>query len=119
VARKITSFVVLSLLGCGVSLSNSIEAGKALFSNRSWAFRRTPKYALQQNKGDWRGKRYQVSLDFVFFLEVGFVCLGGVSIGYSIRNSNLGVLLILVPFTMAYAFVSTLTILESRPDKGA
>jgi hypothetical protein len=118
VPRKIISFVILSLLGCGVSLNNTIEAGKALFTNRSWAFSRTPKYALQHNKGDWRGKKYQVSLDFVFFLEVAFVCLGGVSIGYSIWHSNLGVLLILVPFTAAYAFVSMLTILESRPDRG-
>lgn len=119
VARKITSFVILSLLGCGVSLSNTIEAGKALFTNRSWVFKRTPKYAIQHDKGDWRGKRYQVSLDFVFFLELAFVCLGGISIGYSIWSSNFGVLLILIPFTAAYAFVSTLTILESRPDGGA
>jgi len=117
-ARKITSFMILFLLGCGISLNNTIEAGKALFTNRSWAFMRTPKYAIQQNKGDWRGKRYQVSLDFVFFLELAFVCLGGISIGYSIWNSNLGVLLILVPFTASYAFVSTLTILESQPDRG-
>lgn len=118
VSRKISSFLILFLLGCGVSLSNTIEAGKALFTNRHWVFKRTPKYAIQQDKGDWRDKRYQVSLDFVCYLEVAFVCLGGISIGYSIWNSNLGVLLILVPFTTAYAFVSTLTILESRPDGG-
>lgn len=118
VPRKLMRFVILSLLGCGVSLSNTIEAGKALFTNRSWVFKRTPKYAIQQHKGDWRGKKYQVSLDFVCFLELAFVILGGISIGYSIWNLNFGVLLILVPFTAAYAFVSTLTILESRPDGG-
>jgi cellulose synthase/poly-beta-1,6-N-acetylglucosamine synthase-like glycosyltransferase len=119
IARKLSSFLILFLLGCGVSLSNTIEAGKALFTNRNWVFQRTPKYALQRDKGDWRGKRYQVSIDFVWFLEVAFVCLGGISIGFSIWNSNLGVLFILVPFTTAYAFVSVLTVLESRPDGAA
>ena len=42
VTRKISSFVVLALLGCGVSLSNTIEAGKALFTNRTWAFQQNP-----------------------------------------------------------------------------
>ena len=63
---------------------------------------------------EWRDKRYQVSLDFVSFLEMVLVCLGLSAIGYAVWRSNFGVLLILVPFTAAYAFVSTLTILQSR-----
>lgn len=31
--RKISSFVILFFLGCGVSLNNTIEAGKALLTN--------------------------------------------------------------------------------------
>jgi cellulose synthase/poly-beta-1,6-N-acetylglucosamine synthase-like glycosyltransferase len=114
--RKISSFFILFFLGCGVSLSNTIEAGKALFTRRSWAFRRTPKYAIQYGKDKWRDKRYQVSLDFVWLVELVFVGLGLSSIGYSISNSNYGVLLILVPFTAAYTFVLSLTILQSRQE---
>jgi len=117
--RKISSFTVLFLLGCGVSLSNTIEAGKALLTNRNWVFKRTPKYAVQYGNEKWRDKRYQVSLDFVCFLELAFVCLGVGAIADAVWHSNFGVLLILVPFTAAYAFVSTLTILQSRPGGGA
>ncbi len=113
-SRKISSFIVLFLLGCGISLSNTIEAVKALFTNRDWAFKRTPKYALQHNQEGWRDKRYQVSLDFVAILELVLVCLGAFAIGYAVWRSNFGVLLILVPFTAAYAFVSTLTLLQSQ-----
>ncbi len=116
--QKLSSLFILFLLGCGVSLSNTIEAGKALLTNRNWAFKRTPKYDLQHNKGDWRDKRYQVSLDPVVFLELAFVCLGVISIGYSIWRSDPGVLIILIPFTAAYAFVATLTLLESRQEEG-
>jgi hypothetical protein len=114
--RKFFNFVILFFLGCGVSLSNTIEAGKALLTNRDWVFKRTPKYDLKFRKENWHTKSYQVSLDFVCFLELVFVCLGGVSIGYSIWTSNFGALVILVPFTAAYTFVFSLTILQSRRE---
>ena len=112
--RKISSFLILFALGCGVSLNNTIEAGKALLTRRIWAFKRTPKYAIQDGQDKWRDKRYQVSLDFVSLVELAFTCLGLLSIGFSIWYSNFGVLMILVPFTAAYAFVFSLTILQSQ-----
>jgi hypothetical protein len=120
-SQKLSSVLILFLLGCGISLSNTIEALKALLTNRNWAFKRTPKYAIQHshNQEEWRNKRYQVSLDFVCFLELVLVCLGVSAIVYAIWRSNFGVLLILVPFTAAYAFVSTLTILQSRREGSA
>lgn len=116
VSSRLASFVVLFFLGCGVSLSNTIEAGKALFTNRDWSFRRTPKYALKGERGDWRDKRYQVDLDFVCYLELACAALGLLSIFYSLWSSNYGILVILVPLTAAYGFVSILTILESQPE---
>lgn len=114
--RKPLSFLILFLLGFGVSLSNTIEAGKALLTNRHWSFKRTPKYAVQKKKEDLWDKRYQVPLDYVAFLELALVCLGGISISYSIWNSNFGVLVILVPFTVAFGFVFLLTLLQSRHE---
>jgi len=116
VSRKISSFLILYLLGCGVSLSNTIEAGKALLTNRNWVFKRTPKYAIFNHQEKWRDKRYQVPLDFVSFLELGFVSLGGIAIGSAVWHSNFAILLILVPFTAAYAFIALLTILQSRRE---
>ncbi len=119
-ARRIfSSIVILFFLGFGVSLSNTIEAGKGLLTNKDWAFKRTPKYAIQYSKEKWSDKRYQVSLDIVSLFELITVCLGGISIGYSIWNSNYGILLILVPYTAAYAFVFSLTILQSRQEQEA
>ena len=118
VARNLSTLVVLFLLGCGVSLSNTIEAGKALLTNRSWAFKRTPKYAIQQDRGEWREKKYQVPLDFVCFLELALACLGMIAMGYAVWLSNFALLPILIPYTAAYAFVSVLTIRQSRQGEG-
>lgn len=114
--RKLFNFITLFLLGCGISLSNTIEASKALLTKRSWAFRRTPKYAVQDGVDKWRDKRYQVALDFVWWIELLSISLGLLATGYSISQSNFGVLLILVPFTIAYIFVLLLTILQSRQE---
>jgi hypothetical protein len=115
--RIFSNIMILFFLGFGVSLSNTIEAGKALLTNKSWTFRRTPKYAIVYGKEKWSDKRYQVSLDFVSLIELVFVCLGGFSIGYSIWNSNFGILVILIPYTAAYAFVFSLTLLQSRREQ--
>jgi len=118
VSRNLPTLVVLFLLGCGVSLSNTIEAGKALLTNRSWTFKRTPKYAIQHDKGEWQDKKYQVPLDFVCFLELALACLGIIAMGYAAWLSNFALLLILVPYTAAYGFVSLLTIRQSRQGEG-
>ena len=118
VSRNLSSLAVLFLLGFGISISNTVEAGKALFTNRDWVFNRTPKYAIRHNREKWREMKYQVPLDFVSYLEIFFVLLGAVAISDAIWRSNFGVLLILIPYTAAYAFVSWLTIRQSWPERG-
>jgi len=107
---------VLFLIGCGVSLSNTIEAGKALLSSRNWAFKRTPKYALRDDQDAWQDKRYQVPLDFVSFLEVALVCLGVLAIIDAFRRSTYPVLVILIPYTAAFAYVAALSLRQSRQE---
>lgn len=116
VSRNLASLLILFLLGCGISLNNTIEAGKALLTRRDWAFNRTPKYAIQDATGEWRGKAYQVPLDFVWYLEVALVCLGVVAMGYAAWRSDYGMLPILAPYTAAYAFVASLTVRQSRQE---
>ncbi len=112
--QKLLNVLVLFLLGFGISLSNTIEAGKALFSNRNWAFVRTPKYALQKGKEGWQNKRYQISLSFEWIPELILVALGVTAITDSFIQVNYGELMWLIPFTASYAFVAILTILQSR-----
>jgi hypothetical protein len=113
-ARNLASLLVLVLLSLGISLSNLREAVKALFSNRTWEFARTPKYADLENLQDWKKKKYQVPVDVIWIFELLFIVLGFWAIGAAIRQSNYLMLLILVPFTASYGFVMVLSILQSR-----
>lgn len=106
-----TLFVLL-LLGFGLSLSNTIEAGKALLTDRIWEFNRTPKYAKLQNKQEWRGKRYQVSTDLLWILELLALLAGLLTIGIALKSSNFPALLVMLPFTLGYSFILLFTFLH-------
>jgi hypothetical protein len=94
-----------------------VEAAKALFSNRQWEFKRTPKYANVGDKEGWRNRSYQVPLDFVFLLELSSVCLGLIATTVAILHAHYAVLVILIPYTTAYIFISVLTFQQSRPQE--
>jgi hypothetical protein len=116
IRKNLTGLVVLFLLGSGISVSNTIEAIKALFSNRMWEFKRTPKYANIQGREGWRNRRYQVPLDFVFLLELASVCLGLIATVIAIIRQHYSVLALLIPYTSAYIFIAILTLQQSRPQ---
>jgi hypothetical protein len=110
---NLTSLLVLYLVGFGTSLDNTLGAARALFSDRVYPWTRTPKYADLKSQSGWRTRNYQITLDRVWLLELAFACLGAFASIHAILNSNFTVLLVLTPFTFAYAFVSLLTILQS------
>ena len=119
IRKNLLGLLVLFLLGSGISVSNTIEAIKALFTNRQWEFKRTPKYANIKGKEGWRNRSYQVPLDFVILLELASVCLGLVATVIAIMHAHFAVLAILVPYTTAYIFISLLTYQQSRPQAPA
>ncbi len=114
IARNLPSLVVLFLLGCGLSLVNTIEAGKALLTSREWEFTRTPKYASSNDPSDWRSKVYQVPLDPGWLAEVLVAALGIAAIVHAVSDSATVSLVLLVPYTGAYAFILAMTALQSR-----
>jgi len=111
-SHNLASLLVLYLVGFGTSLDNTLGAGRALFSDRVYEWTRTPKYADLKSQAGWRTKKYQIALNYVWLLELSFACLGALAIVHAILDSNYAVLIVLVPFSIAYAFVSLLTILQ-------
>lgn len=116
VRKNSMGLLVLFLLGSGISISNTVEAIKALLTNRQWEFKRTPKYAITKDTQGWQSRRYQVPLDFVFLLELGSVLLGVVATIIAIMHAHFWVLVILIPYTASYVFIAILTFQQSRPQ---
>jgi cellulose synthase/poly-beta-1,6-N-acetylglucosamine synthase-like glycosyltransferase len=116
--RNIPSVLLLGMIGFGVSLSNTVEALKALFSRRDWPFRRTPKYAVESARDDWKGKRYQVPFDVMGLLEAALAAMGAGAAAAASRSSP-GLVPVLALYAASYALVACLTLLHSRPAGGA
>lgn len=117
--RNGITLLITFLLGFGISLSNTIEAGKALLTNRPWDFVRTPKYAEVQSEQDRKKRKYQVSLDYSWLLEFGLIVLGSLAIVESIQEKNYVSLATLIPYTAAFLFVFVLTFFQSRKPRTA
>lgn len=116
--RNMMGFLVLLLLGFGLSLSNTLEIAKGVLTDRNWEFVRTPKYATLEDETGWKKKKYQASRNRMWMLEFFFSFLGLLSITVALVHANFGALLVLVPFTAAYCFIFLQTIRQSRQPKG-
>lgn len=114
--KNIHRLLLLSLIGYGISISNTIEVAKALLTRRVWGFERTPKYAIEAPGDEWRSKKYQVPLNFKNVLEFSAAALGSLSIYSAISHSNLGIIPIVVFYTMSYMLVGALTLKQSRNE---
>jgi len=80
VLKNLQHLVTLGFLGYGISVSNSVQATKAFLLSSSGKFERTPKYAIIDNNGSWKDKKYQVPLDVTSMIEAGSIVLAAIAI---------------------------------------
>ena len=67
---RFSFFPVLFCLGIGLSLSNTVAVIAAL-SRRPTPFRRTPKFQLNHQGGNWRKTPYQMGMGWMVWGELG------------------------------------------------
>ncbi len=115
--RNLPSLLVLLLVSFGISLSVMYGVIQALFTNRAYEWTRTPKYFDPLNRIGWQLSAYQIPLNPLWVGELGFVLIGLWAMATAIRQMNYNVLFILIPFTMGYALVLLVSILQSRVAK--
>jgi hypothetical protein len=65
--RRLLNLPILALLGTGIALNNTRAVAEAL-RGQGGAFARTPKFRLEENRGDWITSEYR--------LPVGWITLG-------------------------------------------
>ncbi|MFH0847886.1 MAG: glycosyltransferase [archaeon] len=75
VLRNLRHLFALCFLGYGISINNSIEAARAFLLKSTGVFKRTPKYAVTNERESWRDKNYQVPLDWVSMKEAASIIL--------------------------------------------
>lgn len=66
--RRLAALPLLVLMGTGLAVSNTAAVAAGL-SNRPVAFRRTPKFHVQDRRDLWRNKRYALPLSWLVLGE--------------------------------------------------
>jgi peptidoglycan/LPS O-acetylase OafA/YrhL len=67
--RRLAVLPLLVLMGTGLALSNTAAVARGL-SNRPVAFRRTPKFHVQDRRDLWQNKRYALPLSWLVLGEL-------------------------------------------------
>jgi cellulose synthase/poly-beta-1,6-N-acetylglucosamine synthase-like glycosyltransferase len=71
---QLPTVMVLSVLGCGMMV-NTARAGYQTVRGGPAAFERTPKFGVRSRRDDWRRLRYQLGLDWIVYVELGFAAM--------------------------------------------
>ena len=116
---NIKQIFLLVVLGYGISVSNSVSALSGLFSKNTGVFLRTPKYAITDEAGTWRGRKYQLALNRVTLFEGLASAVGIAALGYAVFLRNLGIVPILAIYVAGYLFVLFLTLSQSARARTA
>ena len=119
IVRELPTVFLLAVIGFGISLSNSIQAAKALFSNRIYSFKRTPKYNVDPGRSDWRGRRYQVPPNLCGAAEAAMACLGIAAVASAASRGVYWPILLILPYSVGYGFVSLLSFIQSGRREAA
>jgi hypothetical protein len=117
IIHHLPSLWILSLIGFGISINNTLQAAKGLLSTKRWSFERTPKYALKQRVGEWRTKSYQVHVTSTFYVELVSIILSIVTILEALQHGNIGIIVILLMYIASYGFVGILTLFHQGPRR--
>ena len=112
---NLRNLIMIGFIGYGISISNTIQALKAL-RKRKYPFLRTPKYAVRVSGDDWKNKRYHVPIDLTIVAETAAIILGVLGIIIAFSNSNFGIIPILSLYVTAYGLVTALTLFSSKGD---
>jgi len=111
--KNIKQIFLLVIIGYGISVSNSVSALSGLFSSSTGVFLRTPKYAITEDEGTWRGRKYQLALNRVTLFEGLASAVGIAALIYALALRNLGIVPILTVYVAGYLLVLFLTLSQS------
>ncbi|MEM2897256.1 MAG: hypothetical protein QXG01_06785, partial [Candidatus Bathyarchaeia archaeon] len=118
IKNEVKSLGALCLIGFGISISNTLAIIKGLFGRSTGTFFRTPKYRIEKATDTWKDKKYQVNLSKIVLLELVAGTLGLLSMLRAIlaSNPNLGIIPILLLYTVAYFYIAKLTLQQSSKE---
>lgn len=114
--RRMLSFPVLALIGTGIALSNTQAVAEALL-NRKTAFKRTPKFRIEDRHDRWAGKSYALGRDPLVLGELALAGYASRGIVAAWQTGQWYVIPYLLLYALGFGLVATLTLVHSRKGR--
>ncbi|MFN3360582.1 MAG: glycosyltransferase [Pseudanabaenaceae cyanobacterium] len=110
--QQIDRVFLLSLLGTGLSLSNSRAVLEGLL-NYGVHFRRTPKFNIKTHKDRWQDKLYKLPFDPLALGELALCVYGLIALVVAWQESFFTSLPYLLMYTIGYGYVGGVTLWQA------
>jgi cellulose synthase/poly-beta-1,6-N-acetylglucosamine synthase-like glycosyltransferase len=110
--RLLPSIVFMTFVGAGMMV-NTLWAGLQIFRKKAAIFERTPKFGVEGSKVDWAGRKYQLRLDPVVYLEMAFMAWNACTTYLAAISHNWGIAFYAGMFAVGLAFASSFSIVQA------
>ncbi|HJS29802.1 MAG TPA: cellulose synthase family protein, partial [Anaerolineales bacterium] len=107
--RNLPKIMFTSVLGAGLMIATTWAAIQAFFGKNP-VFDRTPKFGIQSKKDGWVRKSYQLKLDRIVVVEIGFAAFLVAVAASAIRLGNLVITLYSLYFALGLSLNAFMTI---------
>lgn len=105
--------MILTLIGFGISLNNSIAVFEGLFKKGTGEFLRTPKFSLTNTHRKWDDKKYKTNVSPVVLGELFLAAYALVSIYLLLPKFGAGIIPFLLAYFGGYIFIAGMNILQN------
>ena len=101
-----------SIFSSGMML-NTLRAAWHVIKHKKNVFERTPKFGIVNRRQEWRGKGYQLNLDPLVFLELGFALFNLLTMIYALALGNWVIAIYALLFAAGLLMTSGMTIWQT------
>ena len=102
----------ITVLGAGMML-NTARAALQIAVSRQSTFERTPKFGLYRRGERWIGRRYQLRLDRIVFVELAFALFNGATLIAALGTGNWLIAIYAALFCAGLLFTSLTTLTQA------
>lgn len=103
----------LMWLGVGLCINNSKAVLEALFNHQT-AFTRTPKYGIETNNDQWKGKKYSGKQDLQPYIELLFGLYFSFAVFFALTTGLYPILPFLMLFQIGFLYTASLSLIQRK-----
>lgn len=104
---------LLTLVGFGLSLNNSVAVFQGLFSKKTGTFVRTPKFNIVNQKDKFTKSQYTMKVNWMVWGELALAAYSVVSMVILYPYIGIGIVPCLLIYTLGYAYMAGLNLLQT------